>query len=90
MLDAILDGLEAHRTRATYAAVAGLVGASPQGMGRLLGERSPRKSWVVSARTGAPTGYLEQERDPNLFENAIVITTSEELADFLHANGVAA
>src|SRR5437764_10355085 len=61
-VDGIIHQLDAHKQRATYKAVAELVGVLPRGLmsGR---PRTPRFSWVVAAssglesRRGFPTGY---------------------------------
>jgi hypothetical protein len=45
--------------------------------------RGPRASWVVSARTKRPTGYGDAELAPGFDENAHVITTGEELTQWL-------
>jgi len=70
-LDDILDQLNKRKQRATYGAVAGILGVSPQGV---MGGRQPshRDSWVVAAKTdskrmsrrGWPTGYKDEEIHP--------------------------
>jgi len=61
-LDGIVHELDAHKQRATYGAVAALVGVLPRGL--MAGQpKTPRYSWVVAATTGTdsrrgfPTGY---------------------------------
>ena len=56
MMDQILDALDTAHQRATYGAVAAVVGVSPRALmaGR---ERNQRHSWVVNLRTGLPTDY---------------------------------
>jgi hypothetical protein len=78
-LNLYVDFLARNKTRATYAAVAGAIGVPPQSLGGLLGDKTHRASWVVSAQTGEPTGYAEHEKDPQLREKAEVIKTSDEL-----------
>ena len=58
-LDQILDELDAARQRATYGAVAAVVGASPRALmaGR---ERNQRHSWVVNLKSGLPTDYADE------------------------------
>jgi hypothetical protein len=53
-MDEILDTLQQARQRATYGAVAAIVGSSPRTLmaGR---DRDMRHSWVVSRRSGQPT-----------------------------------
>ena len=47
----ILEFLNRHRVRATYGAVADLLGVLPRGVGAMLGEKRPEASWVVNAQT---------------------------------------
>ena len=63
-LEAIAAVLCATKQRATYGAVAGVLNLSPKG---LMNDRPklPKYSWIVSADTGAPTGYEEQQIDPD-------------------------
>lgn len=90
-LDSILSALDAHQQRATYSAVAALVGQTP----RLLMHgrpREPRSSWIVSKHTGRPTGYADAEIHPQLAANETILTTREELETWLairhHGAGV--
>ena len=63
VLDTLLACLASHQQRATYGAVALLVGSQPRGL--MYGRpRSPLNSWVVSKATGKPTGYRDGEIDP--------------------------
>jgi len=71
-LDGIVYRLNAHKQRATYGAVAGLIGVLPRGLmsGR---PKTPRDSWVVAAASGAesrrgfPTGYTVSQIDPDCY-----------------------
>jgi len=81
-LDDILSALDQHHQRATYSAVAALVGDSP----RLLMRgrpREPSSSWVVAKDTGRPTGYADEDVHPELMANEQVLGTREELAAWL-------
>jgi alkylated DNA nucleotide flippase Atl1 len=72
---------EAH-VRATYGAVAELVGGVARGIGARLTalySRSPDASWVVSAESGMPTGYAAGERHPALLTNTEIISSGREL-----------
>jgi hypothetical protein len=89
-LDEVLDLLVQFKQRATYGAVAGVVGGNPRTvMSRQT--KSFRSSWVVSSRTdrklgakrGWPTGYSAAEVDPELFERSHVIRDRRELARWL-------
>ena len=85
-LDAILAALNHHQQRATYSAVAALVDQTP----RLLMHgrpRAPENSWIVSKTTGRPTGYADEVIHPELTANAAVLTTRNELADWLASHG---
>ena len=45
--------------------------------------RDPLHSWVVSAKTGLPTGYGPDETHMDLLANARVLRTADDLAAFL-------
>jgi hypothetical protein len=81
-LDGILAALNQHQQRATYSAVAALVGQTP----RLLMHGRPREqsnSWIVSKTTGRPTGYSDADVHPQLTANETILTTREELTAWL-------
>ena len=85
-LDGILAALNQHQQRATYSAVAALVGQTP----RLLMHGRPREqnnSWIVSKTTGRPTGYPDAAVHPQLTANETILKTREELADWLASRG---
>ena len=71
--------LDRNKIRATYGAVADAAGVPHRSVGRLLGERCPRASWVVNAATGEPTGYSELAKHPDLHTRAEIITTGDDL-----------
>jgi alkylated DNA nucleotide flippase Atl1 len=75
--------LQAGTVRATYGAVAGLLGVPPVGVGAMLGEKRHLASWVVSKSTGLPTGYLPTECHPMLTSKAHIIETVSELRNFM-------
>ena len=71
--------LERHTQRATYGAVAGLIGLAARSV--MQGQvKGPRNSWVVSSETHLPTGYTEEQRHPLLEAKASVIRSTEKLA----------
>ena len=81
-LDAVLAALHQHQQRATYSAVAALLGQTP----RLLmhGQpRAPENSWIVSKHNGRPTGYRDADIHPELTANEMILTTREELTTWL-------
>jgi hypothetical protein len=81
-MDQILDALDRNHQRATYGAVAALLGKSPRVLmqGR---ERDQRHSWVVSRKNGEPTGYEATLVHPALRERDTVLETKEALGRWL-------
>jgi len=81
-LDSILDALARERQRATYSAVAAVVGSAPRSVmsGR---PRDPHNSWVVSSQTGQPTGYPPDQVAPELMARPEVLRTRDELLAWL-------
>jgi formylglycine-generating enzyme required for sulfatase activity len=82
LLQKLLEFLNKTRTRATYGAVAGVIGVIPQAVGQLLGEKRPEASWVVNQATGMPTGYKEEEISPEL-SGSRIINHADALKDAL-------
>lgn len=82
--DSVLDALAGQQQRATYGAVAGVLNSAPRTLmsGR---PRDPRHSWIVSRRTGEPTGYGPDQLDPALTTRAEVIRTRDALLSWLQA-----
>jgi hypothetical protein len=81
-LDEILSALNSHQQRATYSAVAALVGETPRSLMRGK-PREPGNSWIVSKNTGRPTGYANGDVHPALTANEKILMTREELASWL-------
>ena len=83
-LDQIVDLLDTHAQRATYGAVASLVGSSPRSLlkGR---DRGRRFSWIVNRDTGLPTGYQTDQIDPRLPESGPVLESAAELRAWIDA-----
>ena len=81
-LDEIVDQLDQQGQRATYGAVARLLGHSPRSLlkGR---ERGRRFSWIVNRETGLPTGYSDDQIDPRIRESGEVISDYAELDRWL-------
>lgn len=86
-LDQILDALNAHHQRATYGAVAAVIGAAPRTLmsGR---DRDQRHSWVVSRKSGQPTGYEGEQIHPELLAVSHVIESRDELTKWLSTASV--
>jgi hypothetical protein len=81
-LDEILAVLEGHHQRATFGAVAGLLGRESKSLFDGY-ERKPRTAWVVSKSTGLPTGTKKESYPSALLEKPQVIDTTEELRAWL-------
>jgi hypothetical protein len=81
-LDGILDQLNQHQQRATYGAVAGLLGVVPRSVmsGR---PRDWRHSWVVNAETGWPSEYPAPKVHPRLEARAEILSSVDQLQDWL-------
>jgi hypothetical protein len=82
LLDDIVSYLNAAEVRATYGAVAQLVGGIAQSIGARLGGLAGRRreaSWVVNAKTGMPTAYLPEHQHPALLKSRDIITTGDDL-----------
>jgi alkylated DNA nucleotide flippase Atl1 len=78
-VEEILQFLDAEKVRATYGAVADVLGISPRSVGALLGSRRPKASWVVNAASGEPTGYSDEQKDVSLRKRDQIIKTGTEL-----------
>lgn len=79
-LDEILQFLNHEQVRATYGAVAEVLGVIPRSMGARLGTHRPEASWIVSATNGLPTDYSEDEWHPALLSQSDVIWSGRLLA----------
>jgi hypothetical protein len=78
-LTEILTFLNDARARATYGAVASVLGVPPRSMADMLGARRPEASWVVNPDTGLPLDYEQADWHPDLLATAHVIRTANEL-----------
>ena len=85
-LDRVLEVLDKHSQRATYGAVAEVVGRLPINVMRGR-DRTPRHSWVVSKKTGKPSNYQSAELHPQLTTNEHVIHDADELRAWLAEHG---
>jgi len=75
----VVDYLNEVKTRCTYNAVAKALGITPQAVKKLLGDRRPENSWLVSSATGDPAGYTEKEKHAELYRTKRIITSAEVL-----------
>jgi hypothetical protein len=78
-LDEILRFLNEEQIRATYGAVAAVLGVIPQSIGARLGSRRAAASWIVNSQSGLPTGYQAGEIHPALFSKNSIIKSGDEL-----------
>ena len=78
-LEEILTFLNDEQVRATYGAVAEVLGVIPRLMGTLLGPRRPEASWIVNAANGLPTDYDQTEWHPALLNRGEIITSGRAL-----------
>ena len=80
---AILDALNREKIRATYGAVAEVLGVQARSVGQILGHRRPEASWVVNSKDGMPTGYEPHLFHPELFRRSAVIRSGDQLRALL-------
>lgn len=96
LLDQVVEGLNRQRIRATYGAVAGVIGVLPIGVGAQLGRwnarhcvaeeaRQPRLSWIVNQGTGQPVGYTDDQKHPELERTDEIVDTPERLRELLES-----
>jgi hypothetical protein len=78
-VDEVVRFLNDERTRATYGAVASVLGVPVRSVGGMLGGRRQEASWIVNDATGLPTDYEQTEWHPELMATAQVIRTGTEL-----------
>ncbi len=85
-IDSIISELRRFRQRATYGAVAGVLNKSPRNLmeGRT---RDPSDSWIVSSRDGMPTGYSDNQVDPDLKSRDVILRSRAELEAWLENPG---
>jgi hypothetical protein len=81
----IIKFLNHEQVRATYGAVAKVLGLVPRTMGAKLGPRCVEASWIVSTATGLPIDYGQDEMHPALLQKIDVITTGGELTKRMSA-----
>jgi hypothetical protein len=75
----VLRYLNDAQTRATYGAVADVVGGIARGIGARLGPRRIEASWVVESKSGMPSGYRKDELHPLLIKRSEIIRSGAEL-----------
>ena len=77
-LTPLLYALQERRQRATYGAVAGVVGLPAMFLMRGR-PRDPLHSWVVNAGTGLPTGYTDDQTHADLLARDHVVRDADAL-----------
>ena len=82
VLDHLLDALHRHRQRATEGAVTEFVGA-PVGELLAIRPRDERHCWIVNRVTLLPSGWPRDSWHPDLRAKPIVLSTLEQLDDWL-------
>jgi len=80
--------LNRRKIRATYGAVAAVVGCIPRNVMRGL-PISQENSWVVCSKTGLPTGYGPQDLHPDLIRLPTIVRDPRRLSQILERELVA-
>jgi hypothetical protein len=78
----IIQMLAENSQRATYGALASLVGGPARSVMAGL-EPTPDRSFIVNKRTGWPSSYGEPEVSPFLLDNPQVLSHGDELNAWL-------
>ena len=76
---AILDALNREKTRATYGAVAEILGVPARSVGQILGMRRQEASWVVNGDSGQPTDYQPHQLHPELTRRSVIVRSGAQL-----------
>lgn len=81
-IDSILDQLDRFHQRATYGAVALVVGSSARSLmsGRT---RDAKSSWIVSQKDGLPTGYAADQVHSEIHARAEILNNVDHLRIWL-------
>ena len=80
----IIAKLASYKQRATYGALAGIVGGLPRSVMSGM-PKTVENSWIVTASNGLPTGYALHERAPELLSRDHVIKTPDALLAWLRS-----
>ena len=81
-IDRIVETLDRSRQRATYGAVAAVLGR-PEASLMAGRPRSPLNSWIVRSDTGLPTGYPREQLHPDLLRRENWIDDPSVLREWL-------
>jgi len=82
----IIALLNHRKQRATYGAVASYLSINTMFLCGQLGQRRPEVSWIVNRDNWEPTGYTENQKHPDLKKKPNVITSEQELHEFIAAS----
>lgn len=75
----VLDYLNEVKTRCTFNAAATAIGITPHALKKELGEARPEASWFVSQTSGEPVRYTDENKHPELYRTARIITSASVL-----------
>lgn len=75
----VLEYLNEMKTRCTFNAAAEAIGITPHALKKELGEPRPEASWFVSQTTGDPIRYTDEDKHPELYRTARIITSGKVL-----------
>ena len=82
-LQDILNALNREQIRATYGAVAEVLGIPARSVGKRLGAPRAEASWVVRDTTGLPGDYQPSELHAQLTRRSTIIRTGAKLRKML-------
>ena len=85
-LEDVVAFLNRRELRATYGAVAEVVGGAATFLMSGI-PRAPRYSWIVNQKTLLPTGYSEEDYHPALTKKSLVLKTGTQLRDWMTRHG---
>jgi len=85
-LEAVVDFLDRRQLRATYGAVAEVVGRPATFLMSGI-PRAPRYSWIVNQKTLLPTGYTEEQCHSALTKKSLVLRTGTDLRKWIERHG---
>lgn len=82
-IEDILECLNFCRVRASYSAVAEVIGVHQLNVGKLLPHRCAYYSWIVYSEGGKPADYADWQHHPELFNRNMIIRDSRVLLALL-------
>jgi hypothetical protein len=85
-LEDVVSFLDQRQIRATYGAVAKVVGRPATFLLNGI-PRAPRYSWIVNQKTLLPTGYTDEQCHPALTKKSFVLRTEADLRTWIAKHG---